>query len=99
MRLDEKTATAIRDFTRELFGSEAQIFLFGSRLDDERRGGDVDLLVVVSQPVDTPAYTAAKLAAKTSRLLAGRKVDVIIDAPNLARQPIHQIARQTGKRL
>jgi hypothetical protein len=39
---------------------------------------------------------AARLSARTSRLLAGRKVDVLILAPNLMRLHIHDMAIQEG---
>jgi len=39
MRLTEKTALIIRDATEEIFGSNATVTLFGSRVDDSARGG------------------------------------------------------------
>ena len=45
MRLSPKQITAVKQTAAEVFGPEADIWLFGSRVDDERRGGDIDLLV------------------------------------------------------
>jgi len=70
--------------------------LFGSRTDDQKRGGDVDLLVITEKPVERPAMLAAGLEAQIRRALQGRRVDVLIQAPNLAVQPIHEIARNRG---
>jgi hypothetical protein len=42
---------------------------------------------------------AAQLAARVSRAMHGRKVDVVISAPNLMRLPIHDIAFQEGRLL
>lgn len=70
--------------------------LFGSRLDDTARGGDVDLLLVIPTPVEQPALMAATFSAKVSRCMQGRKVDVVIHAPNLMHQPIHDIALKEG---
>ena len=75
------------------------MWLFGSRLDDNARGGDVDLLVEVDEPVDQPALLEAKLSAQVSKSMHGRKVDVIIKAPNLLELPIHSIALSEGIRL
>lgn len=73
--------------------------LFGSRLDDNASGGDVDLLLEVPEPVERPALLSARFGARVSRALGGRKVDVLIAAPNLARLPIHELAIERGQRL
>lgn len=99
MRLTTEQIQSIRESTAELAGEHARVRLFGSRLDDAARGGDVDLLVEVDEPVDYPALLAARLAARISRTMAGRKVDVLICAPNLVRLPIHEAAIQEGQLL
>lgn len=99
MRLTDTQATTIRQLTAELAGPSASVRLFGSRLDDGARGGDVDLFLEVPTPVDEPALLAARLAARVSRALDDRRVDVLISAPNLARLPIHELASKTGQRL
>jgi len=39
------------------------------------------------------------MAARASRILAGRKVDVLLAAPNLLRLPIHEVAFREGVEL
>ncbi len=56
-------------------------------------------MLELPEPVDNPALMAAQLAARASRVLHGRKVDVLISAPNLMRLPIHDIAFQEGQLL
>jgi len=99
MRLTESQIDTIRLHTRELAGAAVRIWLFGSRLDDTKRGGDIDLLLEFADPVVHPALLSARIAARLSRHLAGRSVDVIIHAPNLQRLPIHDVAFSTGQRL
>jgi predicted nucleotidyltransferase len=48
--------------------------VFGSRLDDPRRGGDVDLLVELECPVSNPVWLAARISARLPRALRGREV-------------------------
>ena len=96
MRINKQQADEIRRITGQIFGAEARVYLFGSRLDDNGTGGDVDLFVNMPEAVPSPANLAAQLAARVSRLFHGRKVDVVVGAPNLAEMPIHHIARETG---
>jgi len=96
MRLTPAQIERIRSAVADLVGAQATVRLFGSRLDDSARGGDVDLLVEVVEPLAEPALLAARIAGRISRLLDGRKVDVVLAAPNLKELPIHHVARREG---
>ncbi len=96
MRLTPLQIEAIRDLSRQVAGEQACVRVFGSRLDDRARGGDLDLMIELNEPVPNPALLAAQISAKVSRMLHGRKVDVLISAPNLRRLPIHDVAYQEG---
>jgi predicted nucleotidyltransferase len=96
MRLTPEAIAIIVETVKTRLGDEAQVRLFGSRLDDSAKGGDIDLHVSVSQPLTNWVWESAQLAAKLERLLDGRKVDVrLIDASQEA-QPIDRIAMQEG---
>ena len=99
MRLTEDQVKMIRQLAMEVAGTQARVRVFGSRLDDAARGGDLDLLLELPEAVDNPALLAARLSAKVSRLMHGRKVDVLVSAPNLERLPIHDIAFKEGQLL
>jgi predicted nucleotidyltransferase len=96
MRLTPAQQQAIKSESRAMFGDDVQVFLFGSRTDDDARGGDVDVMVKSSGTVTQPALKIARLSAKVSRLMGGRKVDVILQSEGLARLPVHDIAERTG---
>lgn len=99
MRLTEKQAGVIRGVVSDLAGEAAVVRLFGSRVDDQAKGGDIDLLVELPCPVEEPAWLSARISSKISMLMGGRKVDVLLDAPNLCQFPIHDVARTQGIRL
>lgn len=86
MRLTKPQISAIRQAASEVTsGKCSSVRVFGSRLDDTAKGGDLDLLLEFSEPVDQPPLIAAMVAAKVSRILQGRKVDVLLSAPKQSR--------------
>lgn len=99
MRITAAQRKSIRTITAELAGSDAVVILFGSRVDNSKRGGDLDLLIELPHAVDNPAWLAARLSARISRMMSGRSVDVVLTAPNLMTLPIHEQAKSTGIRL
>jgi predicted nucleotidyltransferase len=67
MRLSQAQRETLRRQVTAFLGNGAELFLYGSRLDDGRRGGDVDLLVRTTEPVD--ALDQAKLQMKLEEAL------------------------------
>lgn len=99
MRLSGADKSAIKQLAKELFGEDAQVVVFGSRVDDTVKGGDLDLLVTTNRRLDNPVLAAAQMSAKAGRLMNGRSVDVLIQAPPLKTLPIHKAALENGQRL
>jgi len=99
MRLTDSEAQAIHRLALQVGGAKSRLRLFGSRLDDTAHGGDLDLLLELPEPVENPALIAARLSALVSRVMHGRRVDVLISAPNLKHLPIHEIAFKEGRLL
>jgi predicted nucleotidyltransferase len=99
MRLTEQQIQIIRQLAQQVAGSQSRVRVFGSRLDDKAHGGDLDLMLELPEPVDNPALIAAQMSARVSRAMHGRKVDVLLSAPNLMRLPIHEVAFKEGKLL
>lgn len=83
----------------QVAGERSRVRVFGSRLDDHAKGGDIDLLVELDDSVENPALMSAQLSAYISKAMHGRKVDVLLSAPNLLRLPIHDIAFKNGRLL
>ena len=99
MRLTVQQTRTIKQLAMQIAGEQARVRVFGSRLDDRARGGDPDLMLELPEPVANPALLAAQLSARVSRLMHGRKVDVLLAAPNLMRLPIHDVAFREGVEL
>ena len=99
MRLTDYQIQAIRQLACQVAGNQSRVRVFGSRLDDTAQGGDLDLMLELPEPVDNPALMAAQMSAQVSRVMHGRKVDVLLSAPNLKRLPIHEIPFKEGVEL
>ena len=96
MRLSEQDRAAILRAAARVAGPLTRVTLFGSRVDDAQRGGDIDLLVELPTPVDRPAVLAASLEAAIVHAIGEQKIDVLLAAPNLQEQAIHHLARTEG---
>lgn len=96
MRLTEVQIEAIREIVMKEAGPEASVRVFGSRARNEEKGGDLDLLVQIPEAVSKPALLSARISARVSRAMHGRSVDVVLEAPNLKRLPIHALADREG---
>lgn len=96
MRLTPLQQKLLKEAVIEVCGEEAQVFVFGSRLCDNKKGGDIDLLIKLNQEISDPAWVMAKVQAKVMIKLGEQKIDVLIDAPNLTHLPIHDIALNQG---
>ena len=94
MRITPRQHKEIKTAVVELAGSDVAVRLFGSRMDDGQRGGDIDLLVSSVSAVEHPAWLAASITARLQMALGEQRIDVLIEAPNLMHQPIHDIAHQ-----
>lgn len=92
MRISAEVAQQAVNLITTQFGDDARIWLFGSRADDHKRGGDVDIFVE-SAFKDVMAKLRCKSALTD---LFDLKVDLIV---GLGDKPIHRIAKTTGVRL
>lgn len=94
MRLTPEQIVAIKSSAHEIFGADTNILLFGSRIDDQKSGGDIDLLI---RPLNYDQILARKIQFLTviERKIGTRKIDLVIEYSDDPR-PIIQIARATG---
>lgn len=95
MRLTGLQLTIIRDTVLRCLGEGTGLWLFGSRADDRRRGGEVDLYV------ETPKRKSLREILRCKSELEENldlHVDLLAKAPG-EDKPILRIARDTGVRL
>ena len=73
MRLQPAEVHTIVREVKQALGAETQVWLYGSRLNDAARGGDVDLLIEVAQ---SPSGEAVGLLRERLEALLMLPVDV-----------------------
>lgn len=93
MRLSEQEKAVICEAAREFF--DAPVRLFGSRLDDAGKGGDIDLFI--ESDLDAAELERRRIAmlGRLYRRLGDRRIDLVVAAPT-ATLPIYEAARRTG---
>lgn len=95
MRLNSKEITSIRHILGEL-DPAGQIYLFGSRVDDSRKGGDIDIFLNASRIIELKTQLTIQYRLTTA---CNTHVDLLVKNPNQSMQPIHEIALETGIKL
>lgn len=99
MRLSTDQIQAIRYAATTAFGDGTGVWLFGSRVDDAKKGGDIDLLVrPASTAIDQPFSKKVRMLTLLERLLGERKIDLVIEQPSDTR-PIVTVAHATGIKI
>ena len=105
MRLNTDQIQAICQAATAAFGQGTSVWLFGSRVDDSKRGGDIDLLV--RPHVRTAADAAEPQQAFMQKIkmlnllensLGERKIDLVVEQAQDPR-PIVEVAHKKGIKL
>lgn len=96
MRLTIQQQQQLVAMVREAAGAHAQVWVYGSRLDDTRKGGDLDLLIQSDPPLSTMQRARLKVVLERTLQLP---VDVLVSPPGPARTPFAAIALATGAPL
>jgi predicted nucleotidyltransferase len=95
MRLTKFEAETIRAIVKENI-KDADVYLFGSRVDDKKRGGDIDLLIISDH--DVTLRMRRKIYLELEDELGEQKIDIV--AANRERLvPFAKLAMLDGIKL
>ena len=76
MRLTNFVINSIKQSAMDIFGADVQVFLFGSRVDDTKKGGDIDLYIKTKMGNDLTHKI--KFLVALEQKLGEQKIDVVI---------------------
>ncbi len=99
MRLTTEQVEIIKEEATRVFGPDVKVRLFGSRVDDRARGGDIDLLVASDTPIHEHRRKALRLVARLQMRLGDQPIDVLVLDPTVTWQPVHESALRSGEVL
>jgi predicted nucleotidyltransferase len=95
MRLEPSEIQAIRRAAQAVFGTQARVHVFGSRVRDDLKGGDLDLWLEVA-PGQATLANELRFRDLIERPLDELKVDIVLHERGRPLSPIDQIARRDG---
>jgi len=103
MRVTAEQIDAMKRLARRYFGEDAELWLFGSRVDDTKKGGDYDFFVETSL-IDADEIIKRKIAIITdlqgSAPFEDEKIDIVVKRRVSAfRMPIYEVVKNEGIRI
>ena len=97
MRLKQRDVQAIIAEFKKTFGSDDHLWLFGSRVYDDKKGGDIDLYIQTRLPGEEVWARKSKFVTGMWHTIGEQKIDVVlhlVDDP--FHLPIYDVAQQEG---
>jgi len=84
MRISNYEHSVLIDEAKSVFGNSSRAFLFGSRVNDTVKGGDIDLLILPGSADDSGTLFDKKISYQIAvkKRIGDRKLDVIVKYPD-----------------
>lgn len=98
MRITDIQATTILEGVHKYCGKNARVWLFGSRVDDAKRGGDIDLYIE-TEIKDTLLDAKLKLLGFFEKAFGEQKIDILLRSLFFPMTAMHEMAKSTGIEL
>ncbi|MFK5938618.1 MAG: hypothetical protein QM497_09525 [Sulfurimonas sp.] len=78
MRLSLFEIETIVRMKNKFFGEVTKIYLFGSRVDDTQKGGDIDLYIELENVDETVSGKVRELLVDLKHIIGEQKIDIIV---------------------
>lgn len=96
MRLSAAQQQIIKSTVDRVLQTASQVWLFGSRVDDNLRGGDIDLFIETEAVLPNRVQAICSLYGALIYALGDRKLDILLKDAHTVDAPIFNIAKSTG---
>lgn len=98
MRLTSSEQKIIKSFVKKHFGRNADVYIFGSRANNDRKGGDIDLYITTDMQTYEIIRGKIGLLVDLEKVLGEQRIDVVINN-HTKQKPIYEIAEKEGVKL
>ena len=96
MRVNTSEIKAIKTTASKWFGADCIVRLFGSRVDDGAKGGDIDLHIATPSPELVRVKTEIGFTLDLQDAIGEQQIDVVVQATDTTDRPIDRIAKEKG---
>ncbi len=96
MRLSKLQRKIIKQEVKLVFGNNTVVKLFGSRANDNLKGGDIDLLLNIPKQITNLWRKKLRLNAILQQKMGEQKIDIIIIYKGQTLKYIHKEAQRTS---
>ena len=79
MRLGQFEIEAINSLAAKYFGTDVHVFLFGSRVDEGKKGGDIDLFIKNKKEELLTLELKIQFLSELKIKIGDQKIDVVFD--------------------
>ncbi|PLB85643.1 DNA polymerase subunit beta [Dysgonamonadaceae bacterium] len=79
MRLSVFEIETIKELAEKHFGEGTTVYLFGSRTDENKKGGDIDLFITNTDEKRLNIEAKVQFLAELKTKIGDRKIDVVFD--------------------
>jgi predicted nucleotidyltransferase len=94
VRLSDVEIKIIKETAKEIFGSNAKVYIFGSRVELNKKGGDIDIFIETDK--QTSLEDELKFLTKLEIKGIERKVDLLVKKPYKKEKSIFKEAKKNG---
>jgi predicted nucleotidyltransferase len=99
MRLSEFEIESIKKLATHHFGTSVQVYLFGSRTNDLKRGGDIDLFIRNSNGDTLSARSKINFISDLVLKIGEQSIDVVLENRDMKDSVFIKTIHQTGIQL
>lgn len=97
MRLDDRDVQIIRQSFASFFRPDDHLWLFGSRVDDTKKGGDIDFYIQTHLPAEDAYRKRQDFVIDLWDKIGEQKIDVVVHLTDADfHLPIYDVAQQEG---
>lgn len=95
--IHDLTAALSEGLAKAVAGAwSARVWLFGSRTDPTKKGGDIDLFVDIDATLEETSSWRRLMVGKIHEKLGERKIDLVIRTPSSAPSALYDLILQDG---